>query len=116
MPAPVKLRDFVESTWFKLVTRGAMLLAPLLLGWFVGVSYGVQERVEKIEDVQQTRALDGEAFQSFVTGELSDLQALQTKHGDTLDIMRADIAMMRGILTEMQRQNVAQRTAIGDGN
>lgn len=103
----VTLKAFVESTWFKGLARVAMIVGTVI-GGFVGASFGnLQSRVSGLEDAQiamsatqQERVKDNEEFQSSVRNQFTNLRA-------ALNVLQSDTDEMKGILTEMQRQDVA---------
>lgn len=105
------LREFVESTWFKGLSRGAMLLGvPALtaISGFVGYTLnsvtGEQNRlrteVAQIQQVQAQRADVNDKFQADVTTDLANVKT-------SVFTVQTDVATIKGILQQMQRQSLA---------
>lgn len=105
------LRQFVESTWFKGLSRGAMLLGiPALtaLSGFVGYTLnGVQAEqttlksdIAEIQQTQGSRAAVNDEFQAEITVDVAGVKS-------SLFIVQTDVATIKGILQEMQRRDVA---------
>lgn len=106
------LREFVESTWFKGLSRAAMLLGvPALtaLSGFVGFTLSgvtadqarLSREVAEIQRVQGDRADVNDTFQASIT---SDVSGVKT----ALFTVQTDVATIKGILQEMQRRDLAQ--------
>ena len=114
MPADLKLRDIVQSTWFQFV-RGVATMVILPAVFAVGgMLSAVLNEQQEVRTALVVRAADNEVFQAQTFGDLGDLQEEvaklkdgQTKQAAILGDMREDIAMMRGILEEFQRRDVA---------
>lgn len=119
MADEMTLKQFVESTWFKGLARGAMIALPLA-GSYVGFTLAnVQSRVGAVEmtvssisSTQVNRAADGERFQALITSEVRSVDANVDSLGDKLAEVQLSMARMAGVLEEMQRKDVAQRTGL----
>lgn len=46
----ISIKDFVESTWFKLLSRVAIIAAAVLLGVFCYMLNGLLYRVDRVEE------------------------------------------------------------------
>lgn len=119
------LRQFVESTWFKGLSRGAMLLGiPALtaLSGFVGYTLnGVQAEqttlkadVAEIREIQGDRAEVADGFQAEISGDVAAIDTKVEKLTDAMSLVQQDVARIVGIVTEMQRRDVAARYIFPD--
>jgi hypothetical protein len=110
------ITDFVENKWFKLLTRGAMIVVMGVSG-YIGVRLalydsriasvetkvaGVEEAVSDVIDTQGERATINDGFQQSVG---DDFDTLTNK----VTAVQLDVARIVGIVTEMQRRDVAER-------
>lgn len=119
MADEMTLKQFVESTWFKGLARGAMVALPLA-GSYVGFTLAnVQSRVGAVEmtvaaisTTQTSRAVDSERFQALITSEVRSVDANVDGLGDKLAEVQLTMARMAGVLEEMQRKDVAERTGL----
>lgn len=104
-------KQFVESTWFKGLARGAMLFGlPTLSATSAFVGYtlsGVQaeqsllkREVAEITQTQTTRAQVNDEFQTDITSEVVTVK-------NALFLVQTDVATIKGILQEMQRRDIA---------
>lgn len=113
------LTEFVENKWFKLLSRGLMIVGTAASG-YIGVRLatydariagvetkvaGVEVAVSDVSDTQAARATVNDGFQNSVASEFDLL-------GNKVSAMQLDVATMKGILTEMQRRDVADRTGL----
>lgn len=106
------LTEFVENKWFKLLSRGLMILGTAASG-YIGVRLAtydariasVEKTVNEVSDVQGVRTIDGERFQSSITSDVAEVKR-------TVSAMQLDLALAKGILQEMQRRDIAQRTGM----
>lgn len=114
------LRQFVESTWFKGLARGTMLLGiPALMSasGFVGYTLNSvqaeQLRIKgEVAEVQQTigtRAQVNDDFQADITADVAGVKADVSGVKATMLAVQTDVATIKGILQEMQRRDVAAR-------
>ena len=105
------LRQFVESTWFKGLARGTMLLGiPALMSasGFVGYTLNSvqaeQLRIKgEVAEVQQTigtRAQVNDDFQADITADVAGLKS-------SLFIVQTDVATIKGILQGLERRDAA---------
>jgi hypothetical protein len=107
----VTLKAFVESVWFKGLARGAMI-GGAVIGGYVGYILTsvktdvaqLQTNVDTVKDALDIRVRDQESFQSEVDRDLGTIN----KKVDTLDLnvdtMQTDVATVKGILIQMQRE------------
>lgn len=119
MGEDMTLKQFVESTWFKGLARGAMIAFPLAAGYVGMTLANVQGRVGAVETSiatigtnQVTRATDNERFQTLITSEVRAVDANVDTLGDKFETLQIDVATIKGILTELQRRDVAERTGL----
>lgn len=115
------LRQFVESTWFRGLSRGAMLLGiPALtaLSGFVGYTLnGVQAEqttlrtdIAEIRETQGDRADVADTFQAEITADVAMVDAKIEKVSDNVASVKEDVANIFGILSAMQQsRDVAAR-------
>lgn len=107
----VTLKQFVESTWFKGLARGAMI-AGTIVGGYVGYVLTsvktdvaqLQTNVSTVKSALDIRVRDQDGFQSNVDRDLTSLK------GNML-VVQTDVATMKGILQQMQRTDLASRLA-----
>jgi CO dehydrogenase/acetyl-CoA synthase alpha subunit len=50
-PREVSLREFIESSWFKLLARGLMILGTAGIGYVIGQQTEINKRLDAIEQV-----------------------------------------------------------------
>lgn len=115
------LRQFIESTWFKGMARGAMVAFPLAAGYVGMTLANVQSRVGDVEasmivvsQNQVSRASDNERFQALITSEVRAVDANVDSLATKFQAVQLDVATIRGILQEMQRRDVAARFVVPD--
>lgn len=109
--AEMTLNQFVESKWFKLLARGCMVLllpAVISLGSYILVLVG---DVSKVQETQAARAVDNDRFQAAIIGDVTEVKEGVALVQSDVSSVKLDIALMRGVLQEMQRQAVAQANA-----
>lgn len=108
------LRGFIESTWFKGLARGSMIIVAILLGYASAVLNGVQERTKSVEiavaEIKESQAVRSRDNENFQAATLKSFSGLETDiAGLRIDVARSnsELGKITGILTEMQRQDVA---------
>ena len=110
--AEMTLNQFVESKWFKLLSRGCMVLllpAVISLSTFI---IGLIGDVGMVKEVQAQRAADNDRFQATIIGDVTEVKDAVTVVRDDLGTAKLDIALIRGMLQEMQRRDLAQASAL----
>lgn len=118
----VSLKAFIDSTWFKGLARGAMILGAVATGYAGAALTGVQsrtvlleERVVEIREAQAVRAKDNENFQAATVHSFSDLDTEVAGVRVELSKVTSELGKITGILTEMQRQDVARVMRYDEG-
>ena len=109
--AEMTLNQFVESKWFKLLARGCMVLllpAVISLGSYILVLVG---DVADVQETQAARAVDNDRFQAAIIGDVTEVKEGVALVQTDVSSVKLDIALMRGVLQEMQRQSLAQANA-----
>jgi hypothetical protein len=111
----VTLKQFVESTWFKGLARGAMILVAMASTYIGATLFQVQSAQSKVASdlivvtqTQTSRARDGELFQSAITADVTEVKESVDAVRDELGDVKLGVATMTGILREMQRRDLAQ--------
>lgn len=115
MGGEMDLKAFIESTWFKGLARGAMLFgvpALMSLSGFVGYTLqsvqgaqtALRNDVTEIQRTQANRADVNDQFQAEITADVGGVK-------QSLFIVQTDVATIKGILQEMQRQSGNTRTS-----
>lgn len=97
------LKQFVESTWFKLLARGAAVVGTLLAGGAGAYFLSIDVRVKAIEDERLGAKI--EQLSEDVGAVKTDVAAVKVDVG----AVKTDTSVMKGILQEMQRQDTAVR-------
>lgn len=110
----VSLKGFIESTWFKGLARGAMILGAVATSYAGAALTGVQSRTQiveqsvvEIKEAQAVRAKDNENFQAATVRSFSDLDTEVAGVRVELSKVTSELGKITGILTEMQRRDVA---------
>jgi len=110
----VSLKAFIDSTWFKGLARGAMILGAVATGYAGAALTGVQSRTQiveqsvvEIKEAQAVRAKDNENFQAATVLSFSDLHTEVAGVRVELSKVTSELGKITGILTEMQRRDVA---------
>jgi hypothetical protein len=118
----VSLKAFIDSTWFKGLARGAMILGAVATGYAGAVLTGVQSRTQiveqsvvEIKEAQAVRAKDNENFQAATVRSFSDLHTEVAGVRVELSKVTSELGKITGILTEMQRQDVARVMRYDEG-
>ncbi len=118
----VSLKGFIESTWFKGLARGAMILGAVATGYAGAALTGVQSRTQiveqsvvEIKEAQAVRAKDTENFQAATVHSFSDLDTEVAGVRVELSKVTSELGKITGILTEMQRQDVARVMRYDEG-
>lgn len=120
-------RQFLESSWFKLLWKGVIMVGiPALagisgyVGWTLNGVYAQQAALTsdiatiKMEQdtTQQTianRAAINDDFQMEIRSDVAAVDGKVEKVGDALSLVQLDVARLVGMITEMQRRDVAAR-------
>lgn len=135
----VSLRQFIESTWFKGLSRGAMILCTVILAGFAttwAIVAGntstrvealeltvkqelpaVKQKVEGVSDTLAIRAKDSEAFQQEVRDSVADLKASQRSQRNLIIAMQADVNETKvavGVIQKLLQDR--SDVAVTDGN
>lgn len=110
----VSLKAFIDSTWFKGLARGVMILGAVATGYAGAALTGVQSRTQiveqsvvEIKEAQAVRAKDNENFQAATVRSFSDLDTEVAGVRVELSKVTSELGKITGILTEMQRRDVA---------
>jgi|JI9StandDraft_1071089.scaffolds.fasta_scaffold283142_2 hypothetical protein len=118
----VSLKAFIDSTWFKGLARGAMILGAVATGYAGAALTGVQSRTQiveqsvvEIKEAQAVRAKDNEIFQAATVRSFSDLDTEVAGVRVELSKVTSELGKITGILTEMQRQDVARVMRYDEG-
>jgi hypothetical protein len=118
----VSLKAFIDSTWFKGLARGAMILGAVATGYAGAALTGVQSRTQiveqsvvEIKEAQAVRAKDNENFQAATARSFSDLDTEVAGVRVELSKVTSELGKITGILTEMQRQDVARVMRYDEG-
>ena len=111
----VSLKSFIESTWFKGLTRSSMFVGAIGIGYVSALLTGVQSRTEiveqsviEIKEQQAVRARDNENFQAATVRSFSDLDTEVAGIRVEMSNVTKELGKITGILTEMQRRDVAR--------
>lgn len=111
----VSLKSFIESTWFKGLTRSSMFVGAIGIGYVSALLTGVQSRtaiveqsVIEIKEQQAVRARDNENFQAATVRSFSDLDTEVAGIRVEMSNVTKELGKITGILTEMQRRDVAR--------
>lgn len=125
MVAEMTGRQFLESTWFKLAWRGMIVIGiPALsgvsayAGYTLNSVYGQQasltQEVAEIKETQTDRAAVNDDFQTEITGDVAAIGVKVEKVDDAVSSIQIDVARIVGIVSEMQRRDVAARFVVPD--
>lgn len=108
MPNEIAFRDFIESIWFKGLSRLAMLAAAgvLTIGGpvFAWAVTDTRVRIVALEhDVGQQQAFATSAVkaQKDIRDDVASVQS-------DITLLKIDMGVVRGILQEMQRKDLAE--------
>lgn len=107
------LTEWADTKWTKLLARSAMMLTPLMIaGFFAAWSFTTQDvkqelgaaqtKIATVQNVQDARAKDSEAFQTEVRSAVSDLKdqiaGVKTEVYNT----RIDVGVIKRLVTEIR--------------
>ena len=120
MADPMTARQFLESSWFKLLWRGVIIVGiPALsgvsayAGYTLNSVYGQQasltQEVAEIKETQTDRATVNDEFQTDITSDVAAIGIKVEKIDDSMSAIQIDVARIVGIVSEMQRRDVAER-------
>jgi type II secretory pathway component PulM len=120
MADPMTARQFLESSWFKLLWRGVIVVGiPALsgvsayAGYTLNSVYGQQasltREVAEIKETQTDRATVNDEFQTEITTDVAAIAIKVEKIDDAMSAIQIDVARIVGIVSEMQRRDVAAR-------
>ncbi len=112
----VTLKQFVESTWFKGIARGAMILGAFIGGYIGWIQTTMRSEVTALQKSVATITIslddkikDQDRFQVSVDRDLDELSGSVAHVDEAVDQLSADVATMKGIMQEMQRRDLAIR-------
>lgn len=104
------LRQFVESTWFKFLARGAAVVGTMIAGAATAYFFTLDTRVSAIEATGKQRMVQTDNHLDRLDEKMLLLSDELSKIGADTSSTKIDVATMKGILQEMQRrQDVADR-------
>lgn len=106
------LKQFVESTWFKGLARLCMVVAVPALLSVGGLILGLMGDVGGVKAFSAARAADQEKFQASIAGDVSGVKDDIAAVKANLGMVQIDVATIKGILQEIQRRDVPQRTGL----
>lgn len=107
----VTLRQWIDSVWFRGLSRVSMMITGVLFTGFL-VAWGVvagdttkrvvalEQSVGGVARAQSDRTADSEAFQTEVRSNIANVKSDLFK-------LKVDIGVVKGILQEMQHQDQA---------
>lgn len=105
--AEITLREFVDSFWFRLVSRGAAIVGSLLAMAVGGYFFVLGDRVTKIELDRAVKIVEFNGHLQSIDEKITDLQQTVAALAQDTTAARQDTAQMKGILQQMQRQQTA---------
>lgn len=105
----VSLKAFVDSSWFRGLFRGAVIVLTFVVvpgvGYIAWTLRDVRNQqqatagdLSEVQETQELRANDSEAFQTEVRGEITELNGRFGRMDDKLDVVSEDVATIKGIL------------------
>ena len=108
MPNEIAFRDFIESIWFKGLSRLAMIVAAAVLTvagpLFAWAVTDTRTRIVTLEHdvgLQQTFASSAVKAQKDIHDNVASVQS-------DITVLKIDMGVVRGILQEMQRRDLAE--------
>jgi len=105
--AEISIREFVDSFWFRLLSRGAAILGSLLAMAVGGYFFVLGDRVTKIEQDRAVKIVEFNGHLTSIDEKITDLQQTVAALAADSSAARQDTAQMKGILQQMQRQQTA---------
>lgn len=110
------LRAFIESTWFKGLSRGLMIVGAAGAGYAGMVLATVNNRIDNVaadvREIQSTMRSDS-AVRDVVAKDVEDFRLSVATEFDQLQksvsALQSDIATIKGIVQTMRRESVADR-------
>lgn len=109
--AEITIREFVDSVWFRLLSRGAAILGSLLAMAVGGYFFVLGDRVTKIEQDRAIKVVEFNGHLASIDEKITDLQQTVAALANDTSAARQDTAQMKGILQQMQRQQTAYEGA-----
>lgn len=111
-------RQFIDSVWFRGISRTAMILTPLMLAgfglvWWLVSTDATKQVVELrsvVSDVKVTqtaRANDSETFQTEVRQAVADIGKKVDDVSDDLFATKVDVGVIKRLVTELRNESVA---------
>lgn len=112
-------RQFIESSWFKLLWRGVFIVGiPFLsmvsayAGYTLNSVYSQQStlntEIASIKETQSDRATVNDNFQTDISSDVAAVQSKLDGVSSTMSSLQLDVARIVGMVSEMQRRDVAQ--------
>lgn len=110
----VTLKQFVESTWFKGLARGAMILVAMASTYIGATLFQVRQdqtqvakELEVVSLTQRDAANDTDRFQAQITKAVEEVNlSVDEMKGDVAELNRS-FANVEGILEGMNRRDLA---------
>ncbi len=102
--AEITITEFVDSIWFKALARGGAMLGSLLAMGIGVYFFALGDRVAKIEQDRAVKLIEYSNRIEALGTKLDTLQGSVSELAADTASTRQDTALMRGILTQMQRQ------------
>ena len=112
------LKQWAESTWTKVLARGAMILTPVgLTAFFIAwgvVAGNTASEVAEVKVTQESRANDADAFRVEVREALGDLNVKVDDLAEQSFATRIDVGVIKRLVIELRNQEVASASPLDD--
>jgi septal ring factor EnvC (AmiA/AmiB activator) len=103
----MNLKQFIESVWFKGLSRLAMLVGvPALSFTSVFVGYVLND-VRADQVLLRTEVAEQDRATSGIRDDIASVKTQITNVGSSVSSLQLDVAKITGILQEMQRREMA---------
>jgi len=103
----ITIQQFVDSPWFKVLSRGAAIVGSILAMAVTGYFLTLGQRVEAIEKDRTVKIIEHNNRLDNLDAKLTDLQKAVADLADDASKTRQDTALMKGMLQQIQRQTTA---------
>lgn len=110
------LKQWAESTWTKVLARGAMILTPVgLTAFFIAwgvVAGNTASEVAEVKVTQESRANDADALRVEVREAIGDLNVKVDGLAEQSFATRIDVGVIKRLVIELRDQDAADVASI----
>jgi hypothetical protein len=103
----LSIPELLDQPWIKRFARLMSFVAVLAFGGVTAYFFSLGNRITAIEADRTTRIIKSDATAATLNSNVTDLQLDMDRVRSDVVTVKQDVALMKGILQQMQREDVA---------